>query len=128
MACSTYRKKGIVRFAMFRVLPCSLVSAISLRLVQDFLLRLFDVLTDFCVSAEAELLSGSACLLDPGLFLFLLFPPNRVLPVLTSGVAGLFVMGVSVATVGVAGLSVMGISRAVADEAISSVLQTSTSF
>ena len=39
MACSTYRKNGIVKFAMFWVLPCLLVSAISLRLVQDFLLR-----------------------------------------------------------------------------------------
>ena len=86
--------------------------AISLRLVQDFLLRLFDVLTDFSVSAEAELLSGSACLLDPGLFLFLLFPLNRVLPFLTGGVAGLSVI----------------ISTAVVDEAISSGLPTSTSF
>ena len=111
---------------MFRELPCSLLSAISLRVVQDFLLRLFVLLTDFCVSAEAELLSGSA--LDPGLFLFLLFAPSKVITVLTSGVAGLFVMGVSTDTAGVSGLSAMGISAAVADEAISSVLQTSTSF
>ena len=108
------------------MLPCSLLLAIYLRLVQDFLLRLFDVLTDFCVPAEAELLSGSASLVGPGLFLFLLFPPNKVLPVLTSGVAGLNVMGVSAATAGIAGLSTMGISAAVTDEAISSVLQTST--
>ena len=113
---------------MFRELPCSLLSAISLRVVQDFLQRLFNVLTDFCVSAEAELLSGSASLKDHGLFLFLLFAPSKVIPVLTSGVAGLFVMGVSTDTAGVAGLSGMGISTAVADEAISSVLQTSTLF
>lgn len=98
---------------MFQVLPSLLLLAISLSLVQDFLLHLFDVLTDLCVPAEAELLSGSASFIGPHLFLFLLFSPNKVLPVLTSGVAG---------------LSTSGLSSAIVDEAILSVLQTSLCF
>lgn len=103
-------RNGIAKCVRLRLLPRSLCSAISFRLVQGFFFRLFDVPTDFSASNAAELLSGSATFLDADLFLFLRFASNKVVQVLTEGVAGVSVTRSSVVIPG---------------EAISSVLLTS---
>lgn len=83
-------KKGIGKLVKFRRLELSLLSAISFRLVQDFLFRLLDVLT--LSPASVELILDSVVFLDFDLFLFLLLASNKVMPVsvLAAGVAGLF--------------------------------------
>ncbi|GKV04451.1 hypothetical protein SLEP1_g16603 [Rubroshorea leprosula] len=83
-------------------------ATISLRLIQDFLLLLLDAPTVFSASVVVELPLHSADLFDPDLFLFLLFPSNKVLPIFTKGVVG---------------LSISGASSAIAGKAITSTLQ-----
>ena len=75
-------------FVRFRLLSRSPLSAISFKLVHDFLFRLFNVLPQVSASVAAELLSDSTTFLDPDLFLFLLFASNKVVPVVTDGIVG----------------------------------------
>ena len=105
--CPTHVKNGIAKFVMFRLLSYLVLSAISFKPVQDFFLRLFDMLTVFSASIGVELFSAPGGFLGADLFLFLLFDSNKVVPVFTNGVTG---------------PSVVGISFANAGEAISSVL------
>ena len=107
----------MAKLVMFRLLTYSVLSAISFKLVQDFLLRLFE-LTVFSTSIGVELFSGPAGFFNADRFLFLLLASNKVEPLLTNGVIGPSVVG----TNGVTGPFVVGFSLAKAGEAISFVL------
>ena len=96
---SSYKKNGIVKLEVLRLLSGSLLSAISFKLVHDFLLRFLDAPVNFSPSIEGELFSGSACFLAVDLFLFLISESNRANPLLTIGVEG-SVVEVSSDTVG----------------------------
>lgn len=99
-ASSTYKQNGIVRLGIVRWLSCPLLSAISFKLVQDFLFRLLDVPTAFSTSVGVELLSVPPGLLDVDWFLFPLFPSSKLVSVLTNGVTGLSEAGIFLANAG----------------------------
>ncbi|KAL8141856.1 hypothetical protein V2J09_014888 [Rumex salicifolius] len=80
------RENGIERLVKVLALSFSLLSAISLRVVQPFLFLLADANSAFLASTMADLASDSSTLLGFCLFLFLFLLSSKVRHLITDGV------------------------------------------